>query len=152
MRGIRQGSQEKLHGTSEANSHLSQVRKLRLLIVDDETELAELLQSNLEAHGFHVSVCNGGEVALEQIDKSLFDCLITDQKMPGMSGTELIHKSKTLKNGRHLRCILMSGALQGDDSFLVDGLELFGRIHKPFSTQNILDILDRDVSALKKTG
>ncbi len=64
----------------------------RVLIVDDETKVAFFLQESLKALGENLEVLSvtSAEAALGEIEQGAVDLLVTDQRMPGLSGTELI--------------------------------------------------------------
>jgi PAS domain S-box-containing protein len=65
-----------------------------ILIVDDQPELIYLYQTFLEKQGYRVSACsNGGDaLALFELKHELFDLVLTDQSMPGMTGKQLVPK------------------------------------------------------------
>ena len=62
----------------------------RILIVDDEVGLRKVLKILLSKEGYAVSVASSGADALELLDRESFHAVITDIKMPGMSGIELL--------------------------------------------------------------
>ena len=62
----------------------------RLLIVDDEQSMRELLQHVLEREGYHVETAENGRVALELMTERPFDLVISDIQMPDMTGIELL--------------------------------------------------------------
>ncbi|MBK8230239.1 MAG: sigma-54-dependent Fis family transcriptional regulator [Candidatus Eisenbacteria bacterium] len=64
----------------------------RILVVDDEESMRRFLSILLEKDGHQVAVASGGEEALGRIQAESFDVLVTDLKMPGMSGLELLAK------------------------------------------------------------
>ena len=63
----------------------------RILVVDDETEIAELMRAMLEGAGYEVSTAESGAVALELLDTARFDALVSDLRMPDMDG-EALHR------------------------------------------------------------
>ncbi|PYS97573.1 MAG: hypothetical protein DMF65_11575 [Acidobacteria bacterium] len=65
------------------------VRKLRILVVDDEAPLREILSEMLEHQGHEVRLAGSGHEALELFDAEKFDAVFTDIGMPGMNGLEL---------------------------------------------------------------
>ena len=75
----------------------SDVLKKRVLIVDDEREVREVLWELLTLEGFEVRTAANGAMALTELLKDPYDLLITDLNMPQMNGLELvdrIHKEK----------------------------------------------------------
>jgi DNA-binding NtrC family response regulator len=75
-----------------------QMNSLRILVVDDEASVRELLRRGLSQMGkFSVEVASNGLQAIEKIEKDIFDLVLTDLKMPEMDGIELL---KALKGTR----------------------------------------------------
>ena len=67
-----------------------QTDKLRVLIVDDETSVRTLLSEVLQGQGYEVVVASSGEEAVELARKNPFEIVITDMRMPGISGVEAV--------------------------------------------------------------
>jgi DNA-binding response OmpR family regulator len=70
--------------------------KKRILIVDDESDITSSFKIGLEQHGFKVSTYNDPALALSEFEAGLYDLLIADIRMPGMSGLELYEKIKQI--------------------------------------------------------
>ncbi len=68
----------------------------RILIVDDEQNILALFRKILEKKGYEVHCASTGEEALEKLETELFDVVVSDLKMPGMSGLDLLSRGKTL--------------------------------------------------------
>ena len=68
----------------------------RILIVDDEENLVALFKRILQKEGYEVQCASSGEEALEKLETEWFDLVITDLKMPGMDGMELLSKTKAV--------------------------------------------------------
>jgi DNA-binding NtrC family response regulator len=66
-----------------------------ILLVEDDTRFAERMKRNLEGEGFQVELRERGDEALERIGERSFSLLLTDIKMPGMTGLELLETVKT---------------------------------------------------------
>ena len=64
-------------------------RQLRILVVDDEIELADVMREALENAGFEVATAESGLVALELLDEARFEAIVSDLRMPGMDGAAL---------------------------------------------------------------
>src|SRR4051812_27308376 len=71
--------------------------QIRILLVDDEPSLRMTLGANLEFEDFLVTEAESGERALELFEQSPFDLVLTDIRMPGISGVELFRWIKRLR-------------------------------------------------------
>jgi DNA-binding response OmpR family regulator len=85
------------------------VTSKRVLIVDDQRDIRQLLRYGLEALGLDINITDvpSGEEALLVISRHKFDLLVSDVRLAGMSGLELIHKVRQRNPG--LRVILITG-------------------------------------------
>jgi DNA-binding NtrC family response regulator len=72
---------------------MSESENVRILVVDDEESMRRFLSVLLEREGYAVTCEIGGVEALARMEQESFDLLITDMKMPGMSGVELLEKA-----------------------------------------------------------
>jgi DNA-binding response OmpR family regulator len=90
-----------LRGSSE--------RIARILIVDDEKDLHEVLKGILESSGFDVFVCENGPAALKLIEEfpADIDLLLTDVRMPQMAGPEFARRARLLRP--RMKVLFMSG-------------------------------------------
>jgi len=85
---------------NDSVSNVSLSRAIRVLIVDDEPALAELISEQLEYEGCQVTTCTEAAEAAQLIDNRLdqFDIMITDQTMPEMSGIELATRALAINS------------------------------------------------------
>jgi DNA-binding NtrC family response regulator len=83
--------------------------RLRILIVDDEPSLLGLLERYLERMGYEVDVAETPQAALAlfESDPGKYACILTDLKLPGMSGEEMLERMRALRPG--LRALVSSG-------------------------------------------
>ena len=65
-------------------------KEVHLLLVEDEPALREVTAERLEEHGFRVVQAESGEEALERLADFAFDVIITDLRLPGINGTEVL--------------------------------------------------------------
>lgn len=117
------------------------MKTLKILAVDDETQIADLIQLMLKEVGYDVLSCSDSERAINIIKNEDFDIVLTDLGMPGISGWEIAKAVK--KKDRNIPVVLMTG--RGAD---YEGKDLSDRcvdevIPKPFRLKNILNILDK---------
>ncbi len=102
----------------------------RILIVDDEQELTELYEDTLQNAGFSTLASHNGMDALLKIHNEDFDLIITDIKMPRLSGVELINglrKKEALGKSRNPAPIIISSGFIDDNIY--DKFKSVGRIH-----------------------
>ncbi len=68
---------------------------LKLLVVDDESEICEFLKSFFEERNYQVAVANSGEEALERVKQEKPQVILLDIKMPGMDGIQTLKEIKS---------------------------------------------------------
>lgn len=108
---------------------------LRVLLIDDDTRLHELLASYLEQNGYSVTVAPDGPRGLAALAAGTFDAILLDVMMPGMDGVEVVRRVRA----RSSIPILMLTA-RGEEADRVVGLEMGADdyIAKPFSPRELL--------------
>jgi CheY-like chemotaxis protein len=111
----------------------------RVLVVDDEEKVVFFLRESLEELGqdFVVQAARSGEEALEKIQAEPFDLVITDLRMPGIDGLELVERVKELSPKTHL--IMITG--YGSDEVEAEArrFEVYRYITKPFHVSDLLE-------------
>ncbi|MGD1095186.1 MAG: response regulator [Bryobacteraceae bacterium] len=117
------------------------MRLARLLLVDDEGALLELLKKYLERLGFEVDACMTPQDALAQFetDPARYDLVLTDLTLPGMNGEEMLERMRSLNP--NLRAILASGYPYHPRSASVDFLQ------KPFLPRMLAEAIDKILKA-----
>lgn len=103
-----------------------------VLVVDDEAELTRLLSNLLVTCGLTVHTALDGENALAKIASNHYDVVLTDRKMPGMSGDELAVRLRQMPSFKG-RIILVSGTVDPVHSPCFDGY-----LFKPFSVEDLV--------------
>jgi CheY-like chemotaxis protein len=110
----------------------------RVLVVDDEAGIREALGEMLELAGYSVELADGSLDAWERLRAKDYDAVLSDMRMPRMSGMELYGLLKSLKPGLARRFIAVTGDDLGGSlqSFLADtGVPCIG---KPFAPREVL--------------
>ncbi len=117
----------------------------RILIVDDEREIAELISIYLKNEGFVTEMAFDGEQALEAWNKEPFDLVILDIMMPKMDGLEVC---RTIRKDHHVPILMVSAKTQDMDKILglMTGADDY--MSKPF---NPLELLARVRSLLRRS-
>ena len=110
----------------------------RILLVEDEPDIAEILQYNLEKEGFAVEVESRGDAALERIRAAVPDLLILDLMLPGLDGLELARLLQRDRRTASLPLIMLTA--RGDEVDRIVGLELGADdyVSKPFSPREVV--------------
>jgi DNA-binding NtrC family response regulator len=115
-------------------------RVIRTLIVDDEELIRWSLHSALEGVGFDVELASRGDEALEMLTKSQYDIVITDYKIPGLNGLELLQKIREL--GIRSIVIIISAYLSHTAIQQANEHGAFRCVCKPFGMEDFLDLVD----------
>jgi DNA-binding NtrC family response regulator len=113
------------------------MRQVRLLLVDDEGALLELLRKYLERLGFEVDACNTPEAALAlfEADPQRYALVLTDLTLPGMNGEEMLDRMRGYNP--NLRAVVASGYPYCPRSAQVDFLQ------KPFLPKMLAEAIDK---------
>ena len=108
----------------------------RLLVVEDEAHLAEVIAENLELEGFTVSVVGDGLAALDAIRKEKPELVLLDVMLPGLDGFSVCEKLRAEKND--VPILFLTARSSQDDR--VRGLELGGDdyLGKPFELRELM--------------
>ena len=110
----------------------------KILVVDDEEDVLELVRYNLDRNGYHVETASSGEEALEKARRKLPDLVILDLMLPGMDGLEVCRKLKSNVKTESLPIIMLTAKTEETD--IVTGLELGADdyVTKPFSPKVLI--------------
>ncbi len=113
----------------------------QVIVVDDETAIREAVQQWLELSGLQVQTCASAAQALALIDRDFAGIVISDVRMPGTDGLQLL--DKLLELDRDLPVILVTG--HGDVPMAVQALRngAYDFIEKPFTPERLLDSVRR---------
>jgi two-component system, OmpR family, phosphate regulon response regulator PhoB len=110
----------------------------KVLIVEDEEALALLLQYNLEAEGYRVSLAQRGDEAEVAISEDPPDLIILDWMLPGLSGIELCRRLRAGKTARPIPILILTA--RGEEQDRIRGLTVGADdyVVKPFSVPELL--------------
>lgn len=114
----------------------------RILVVDDDEQVRELVQSLLTECGYDITIATDGQAAIRQYREVPFDLVITDLVMPDMEGIELIRELRGLDP--LVKIIAMSGGLRGATETYLKTAKLMGAQHvlaKPFAVDDLFTIV-----------
>ena len=116
----------------------------RVMVIEDEEPLAELLQYNLESEGFNVEIIRRGDEAEVRIAEHIPDLIVLDWMLPGISGIELCRRLRAARETRSIPIIMLTARAEEADRVrgLTTGADDY--VVKPFS----LDELKARVKAI----
>jgi DNA-binding NtrC family response regulator len=117
----------------------------RILIVDDETSILETLEILLRGEGYQVATAAGGKAGLEALEGELPDLVITDIRMPGVTGLEIL--SRAQERDPELPVILMTAEASLQSAMRAVNEGAYYYLQKPFSNDELLAICRRAVEA-----
>jgi len=114
------------------------VPEKKLLIVDDESHILNVLALKLKNAGYDIFTASSGEEALEKFDDVDPDMLVTDFSMPGINGAELVKAIRSKEKGKDLPVIMLTARGQNVEEDNEYQLNLSALISKPFSPRDVL--------------
>ena len=114
-------------------------KKAHLLLVEDEAPLREATAERLAEHGYRVVQVESGEAAVEQLTDFAFDVLLTDLRLPGIDGTEVL--ATALERYPEMVCIVVTGFGTVKDAVAAIKRGASEFITKPFQFDQLLHVL-----------
>ncbi|KAB3533173.1 response regulator [Alkaliphilus serpentinus] len=114
------------------------MNKRRILVVDDEEHILELIKFNLESNGYEVYTCENGEESLRFLEDNTMDLMVLDLMLPGIDGLEVCNRIRRMSGHEKLPIIMLTA--KGEETDRVLGLELGADDYmtKPFSIRELL--------------
>jgi len=124
------------------------VSKPSILVVEDDTDIQQLVSYNLIKSGFNVSCADSGEEALQLLGREHFDAMVLDLMLPGKDGNEICRAVRNQEATRALPIIMLTAKSEEDD--IVSGLECGADdyVTKPFSPRVLIARIE---AALRRT-
>ena len=118
------------------------MKKPSILVVEDDTDIQQLVSYNLIKAGFNVTCADTGEEALQLLGRETFDAMVLDLMLPGKDGNEVCQVVRSQENITGLPIVMLTAKSEEDD--IVRGLE-FGAddyVTKPFSPRVLIARLE----------
>ncbi|HVE78644.1 MAG TPA: ATP-binding protein [Gemmatimonadaceae bacterium] len=118
-------------------------RALDILVVDDEPSILRFLEHYLTSRGHAVLTANDGAQALRLAERTAFDVVICDIRMPGMDGYEVLARLRRLPHGGQARCIVSTGvAVGGAGRAQLEELGVWAIIPKPYEVEQLREVVE----------
>jgi two-component system phosphate regulon response regulator PhoB len=120
--------------------------RLKVLIVEDERDLVEVLTYNLKREGYETIVAHDGQEGLRKAQTHLPDLVLLDVMLPGMNGTEILREIRAGERTRHIPIIIISAKSEETDQIVGFSLGADDYVPKPFSAK----VLIQKIKALQR--
>ncbi|MCI0471055.1 MAG: sigma-54 dependent transcriptional regulator [Candidatus Aminicenantes bacterium] len=116
---------------------------IKILVIDDDVSIRNMLSIVLKKSGYEVTAADSSESALKRLKTESFDLIISDIKMPGISGIELLKKTKTLHP--EVPVIMITAFASANDAVEAMKLGAEDYITKPFNLDELKLIIDKSL-------
>ena len=123
---------------------------ISILVVDDEQSMRDFLKILLKKEGYRVKTARNGDVALTELNKDTFQLVISDIRMPGRSGLDLLNSIKEEKPD--LPVVMITAFASPDDAVTAMKNGAFDYISKPFNVDEIKSVIRSATSRQKGAG
>jgi len=135
----------------------------KVLVVDDERQIRDLLGEFLEREGYEVLLSSAGEEAIELAERKIPHAILLDVKMPGIDGIEVCKRLKAEPKTQFIPVIMITGYVDnkmvaiesGADDFVnkpIDLVELAVRVKSILRIRYLTDELERAVTYIEELG
>jgi len=114
------------------------MKKARILVVDDEPDLLELVRHNLAREHYDVVTANNGETGLAEAQRQLPDLIVLDLMLPGIGGLEVCRRLRADTRTQHIPIVMLTA--KGEESDAVIGLAQGADdyVRKPFGMKELI--------------
>lgn len=116
----------------------------KILVAEDDVQMQFAITASLQKAGFHVTVTSNGAQCLEKLDQESFDLIITDQRMPELTGLQLLEILKQRDQSPPAIMITAHGTVNQAVEAMQYGATDF--ITKPFSMEDLIRVVERVLS------
>jgi CheY-like chemotaxis protein len=121
--------------------------KARILVCEDNVALSGVICFNLVRAGFDVTSMGNGKLALDALEKGVFDLILSDQQMPMMTGIQLCENTRQLPMHRHTPFILLTAkCMEIDFPQLQKRLNISAALPKPFSPSELVNLIEETLA------
>ena len=110
----------------------------KILLIEDDADISELLQYNFEREGYKVFIAGDGELGLRQAAQLVPDLIVLDLMLPGLDGLSVCRKLRAHPQTQEIPIVILTA--KGEESDVVIGLEMGADdyVTKPFSPKELL--------------
>ncbi|GIW41013.1 MAG: hypothetical protein KatS3mg076_1590 [Candidatus Binatia bacterium] len=123
--------------------------KRRILVVEDDPDIVQIVRQTLERAGYEVVLAYGGDDALRKVDRELPDLVVTDLAMPKMSGVALIKSLRENERTAHLPILAVTAHVWDEIAQAAGRVGCDAFLSKPFTTKQLLEAVEAQLSGPK---
>lgn len=124
--------------TKNASGAVAGAHRRRVVVIEDETDIRDVIEYNLTREGFEVSTAGDGETGLELVRRGGTDLVVLDLLLPGLDGIEVCRHLKMDASTRQIPVIMLSAKGEESDVVLGLGVGADDYVTKPFSPRELI--------------
>ena len=118
-------------------------KPLDILVIDDEPSIVRFLESYLTSRGHAVMIATDGQTAVQLGDRSDFDVVVCDMRMPGMDGPAVIEKLRAMPHMKRSRYIISTGNVDSPETKArIDALMPSAVLAKPYKMEELRRLIE----------
>jgi CheY-like chemotaxis protein len=128
---------------------MERMAKKRILVVDDNRDITEMVQTMLEGTAYDCTTVNSGRECVRLAETEKFDLILLDMAMPEMSGLDVLAELKGSYAARDTKIVLVTASPMYTEMDLKKVRDEYGaieRVKKPFTDAELLRVIDKYVS------
>ncbi len=115
----------------------------RALVIDDDKATLDLMEFQLRAEGFHVTKAENGQQGLQYIEENDFDIILTDLQLPGLSGIEIVERSKEISPDTEI--IMVTGFGSTEKAIEATKAGAFYYVEKPVEFEELIVLIEKAI-------
>lgn len=119
----------------------------KILIVDDDQEILDLVRNYLENHGFETLTSLDGGEALRKARTQKPDMIVLDVTMPVINGYEVCARIKQDETTRHIPVLILTGRIRYSDKQIAEHCGADAYLPKPYGSQMLLEQIEKLLKA-----
>ena len=132
---------------NESQTSVPATRPFRILVVDDDKDVATSIVRALEVLGHSAVTCGHAQEAFEVMGRQSFDLLLVDYRMPEMTGLDLVTLLR--EEGNKIPAIMMTGHFATEDRVRVEQLGISTILRKPITLPVLSQALEEQLAATR---
>jgi len=110
----------------------------KILVIDDELNMRQLVKAILSDVGYQVLTANDGEKGLKLAELEKPDLILSDLRMPGVSGWDVLITLKNSQKLGEIPVIIMTGAMPKGEEYRIRSMRAAGYLGKPFDVDELI--------------